>query len=432
MDWLYSLDILDGAFVGGVVAAGVAVLVVLIAARSDRWRVQRLLLAAAAGTLVGLTFYVVWDAADFLGLYLPEDVGRLLMATCAAGGVALACLWDRRAWRRALAAAGVLVVAVSGGTAINAYFGYDRTLGALVGVSTGAPIDLGALAKDVGPARGASAGKLLSGWTPPAGMPAVGRRGTVQIPSNGFPARRAGVYLPPAALTAHPVRLPLVILMMGDPGTPDPGAVANVLDAFAATHRGLAPIVVVADQIGTNGDPACADSTTYGPAESYILDDVIPWARRTFNVLGDAAHTAIGGYSNGGACAFKLAAERPALFGAMFSASGEEYPGAESPQSVITDVFHGDVKAFDAAKPAAILARHRGAYSHITAVFTVGSGDPTFTPGVRRAEQAAKAAGMAASFRTVPGAGHVHGAIGGGFREAFEVLFPVLGLGGQQ
>ncbi|MDP9884905.1 enterochelin esterase-like enzyme [Sinomonas atrocyanea] len=432
MDWIYSLDILDGAFVGGAVAAGVAVLVVLVAARSDRWRVQRLLLAAAAGTLVGLTFFVSWDAADALGLYLPEDVGRLLMATCAAGGVAIACLWDRQAWRRALAAAGVLVIAVSGGAAVNAYFGYDRTLGALAGVSTGPPIDLGALPQGAGPVKGAAAGKLLSAWTPPAGMPAVGRRGTVQIPSNGFAARRAGVYLPPAALTAHPVRLPLVVLMMGYPGTPDPGAVANVLDAFAAAHRGLAPIVVVADQIGTKGDPACADSTTYGPAESYILDDVIPWARRTFSVLGDAAHTAIGGYSNGGACAFKLAAERPALFGAMFSVSGEEYPGAESPQAAIADVFHGDVKAFDAAKPAAILARHHGRYSHITAVFTVGSGDPTFTPGVRRAEQAAKAAGMAASFRTVPGAGHVHGAIGGGFRTAFEVLLPVLGLGGQK
>lgn len=432
MDPIYSLDIVNGTFVAGAVAAAGAVLVALVAARSSRWRAQRLLLAAAGGVLVGFTVAAVWNAADALGLLLPDDVGRLLAATTGAVGVALACLWDPPVWRKALAAVSVVVLLASGGIAINAYFGIDRTLGALVGVTTGPPIDLGGVAKGVKPERGAAADKLLDEWQAPAGMPATGRKGTVEIPSSGFVARRAGVYLPPAALTDAPPRLPLVILMMGFPGTPDPGIVAEVLDPFAATHRGLAPIVVVADQIGTKGDPACADSAAYGPAESYILKDVLPWAQRTFNVLSDAAHTVIGGYSNGGACAFKFTAERPDLFGAMFSASGEEYPGASTPQAAIATVFKGDVKAFEAAKPANILARHPGKYSHITAVFTAGSGDPTFAPGVRRAEQAARKAGMTTYYRTVAGAGHVRGAISGGFRAAFDILSPVLGLGGQK
>lgn len=424
MDWFYSITIVDAPIVAGMAVLAAAVFIVLVAARSTRWRVLRLLIAASGGAILGLTVMVVWNAVDAYDLVLPADVGRLLMAAGAAIGVAVACFWDPAVWRKVLAGIGVVVFSLAAGISINAYFGIDRTVGALFGVTTGPSIDVGSVAKG----QDAEAKKPLYEWTPPADMPAVGRRGTVDIPSSGFAARKAGLYLPPAALTREPPRLPLVVFMMGYPGTPDPAAVSDLLDSFAAAHRGLAPIVVVADQVGVRGDPACADSALFGPAETYILKDVVPWAKRSLNVIDERAATTIGGYSNGGACAAKFAAERPDLFGSLFSISGEEFPGAENPQAALRDVFRGDSAAFEAAKPASILARHPGAYAHMTAVFTAGTDDPGFAPGVQRAAQAAEKAGMKVYYRRIAGAGHVRGAVEGGLREAFDILYPVLGL----
>lgn len=424
MEFVLALDIVDGPLVVGTFVVACAVLAVLLAARTPRWRLLRLLIAASGGALVGFAFAVIWNTAGAFDLYLPAGVVRRLAATGAALGIATACFWDPPAWRKVLAGTAIPVVALAGGLQINSYFGLDRTVGALMGVTTGPTIDVGSVPQGEEPRPD----EKLYEWTPPAGMPAAGRRGAVEIPSSGFAARKAALYLPPAALVPDPPRLPLLVFMMGYPGSPDVTAIANLLDEFSAKHHGLAPIVVVADQVGTKGDPACADSKTYGPAESYILNDVVPWARRTLSVLADRDHTAIGGYSNGGACAFKFAAARPDLFSGLAAVAPEEFPGAESPGPAIRDVFRGDQQAFDAAKPASILARHRGSYGHITAIFTAGDQDPTFAPGVQRAARTAEAAGMKVTYRVIPGAGHVKGALEGGLRPVFDILYPALEL----
>ncbi|GAB3277757.1 alpha/beta hydrolase-fold protein [Sinomonas notoginsengisoli] len=424
MDFLLGLEIVDGPLVLGTLVIACVFVAVLLAARTTRWRLLRLLIAASGGALVAFAFTVVWNAVGAFDLYLPAGIVRRLMGTGAALGAVIACFWDPPLWRKVLAAVAIPVVALAGGIQVNSYFGLDRTVGALFGVTTGQTIDVGSVAKGEEPDRE----KKLYEWTPPAGMPAGGRRGSVEIPSSGFAARKAALYLPPAALVPEPPRLPLLVFMMGYPGTPDVTAMADFLDEFARQHHGLAPIVVVADQVGTKGDPTCADSIAHGPAESYILNDVVPWARHALNVFGDSAHTAIGGYSNGGACAFKFVATRPDLFSGLAAVSPEEFPGAESPGPALRDVFRGDQKAFDAAKPASILALHPGSYGHVTAVFTSGDQDPTFAPGVERAAKAAEAAGMHVAYRVVPGAGHVKGALEGGIRPVFDILYPALEL----
>jgi len=46
------------------------------------------------------------------------------------------------------------------------------------------------------------------------------------------------------------------------------------LDAYAANHEGLAPIVVVADQLGTpTANPLCLDSAL-GKSETYLARDL--------------------------------------------------------------------------------------------------------------------------------------------------------------
>jgi hypothetical protein len=62
------------------------------------------------------------------------------------------------------------------------------------------------------------------------------------------------IYLPPAALSDRPPALPVMELLAGQPGSPsrliDAGNIAATMNAYAAKHDGLAPIVLVPDQNG--------------------------------------------------------------------------------------------------------------------------------------------------------------------------------------
>ncbi|OZB87966.1 MAG: hypothetical protein B7X41_10640, partial [Microbacterium sp. 14-71-5] len=121
---------------------------------------------------------------------------------------------------------------------------------------------------------------LFETWTPPADLPSEGTvtllTGEERIPSSaGFAPRDASLYRPPAALVPDPPALPLVVFMMGEPGDPDPSFVADAMDRLAAAHHGLAPIVIVADQLGSeDGNPACVDSAAYGGVETYFTQDI--------------------------------------------------------------------------------------------------------------------------------------------------------------
>ena len=53
------------------------------------------------------------------------------------------------------------------------------------------------------------------------------------------------------------------------------GHLASVMDEFAASHGGIAPIVVAADQLGgSNRNPMCVDSAAFGKSATYLLQDV--------------------------------------------------------------------------------------------------------------------------------------------------------------
>ncbi|TFC16640.1 hypothetical protein E3O19_06870 [Cryobacterium algoritolerans] len=264
----------------------------------------------------------------------------------------------------------------------------------------------------------------------PTDMPSVGAISSVQIPAtlSGFVARDAQVYLPPAALVPNPPALPFVLMMMGQPGEPDAGPIKGVLDAFAAQHGGLAPIVVVADQLGDpNVDSLCLDTDQFGQVETYLERDVVNWARGNLHIQADRVHWTVAGFSNGGQCAISLAAKYPQVWGNVIDASGTTYAGIESETEVLADVFGGDQTAYDATKPATVLAA--GRYPDSAAVFTVGTDDQVMEPGMRELSIDAQAAGLAMTYYEVPGEGHSVEALTGGLTLAFDVLSSRLGLG---
>jgi len=385
-------------------------------------------LSAGAGAVssVGLWLICVrW--LDLFGGGLGVPTYLWLAATLAAVAVGTAALFRKGALRRVAAIFAIISSAAAGTLGINAGFGLNHSIGNLLNIVVEKPLRLPA--PSAGPQNpDASAQPLWETWSPPADMPARGRTGTVAIPNDNsrFNARSAGIYLPPAALTAKPPRLPVVLMLMGHPGNPDPMPIAQVLDAYATEHHGLAPIVLVADQVGTEvKDTGCVDSRV-GKARTYLTQDVIPWMRSHLNVTRDARLWTIAGYSNGGQCAISLGAEHPELFGAVISVSGEEYPGATNPTDALKRLFDGDAQKFEQAKPLTLLAQRR--YSGTTAVFTAAKDDPRYLSVAERFTAAAQAAGMNAQLRELPHGGHGAAALTGGLQAAFAITYPVLEL----
>ncbi len=421
-----ALDISSGPFYLSVMVLGSVFLVVLFLRPSNRWTITAVA-ALLAGALLGfLTVWLVEDVFDVFRIGFTAGTWFWVIVIFAALALAVTSFRHSARWRQLVAAMSIpvfLLVAVLG---INAEFGLNKTLGSLLGISTEATIEL---AKPAHPASTAPAGPLYSRWKAPADMPATGKTGTQPIAgiTSGFTARDAAIYLPPAAQTANPPQLPVVVMLMGQPGAPTTEFVAPILDKYAAEHGGLAPIVVVADQIGPDqNDTLCLNTAKFGNVESYVNTDVVNWVKSNLNVLPDRKFWTIAGYSNGGQCSISFGAKHPEIWGNILDISGEEFPGAEQPAENLADIFGSDQAAYDAQKPINIMAK--ALYRDTTAIFTVGSDDTEYVSQAKTVEAAAKAAGMNTTYFEVLNGGHVIGALNGGLEKGFEILYPRLGL----
>ncbi len=428
-DLVLRINVIDGPFLITVYALAVAVFIYLLG-RGPGWSwVLTVIVLLIVGAIIGAG--VLWTAVNVLDVFGgPVDEAAWLWVPAAFAGFALALwnLWYSRWWRKLIAVLAVPIFALTALLGINASYGLNRTLGSLLGVSTAGTIDLDEPEGTPGPDP---TEPIYLTWTPPDDLPAAGRIGTpsggVPNANSGFPARPAQLYLPPAALVDEAPRLPLVIMMMGQPGDPDASFIGDVLDEYAAEHDGLAPIVLVVDQLADpSQDPLCLD-TDLGEVETYVMQDVVSWARQQLHVLQGPRFTTVAGYSNGGGCAAYFGAKYPEVFGNILAVSPVEYAGAERPDEVLADVFLGDQAAYDAVKPANIMAS-KAPYPDTTAIFTVGADDATFGPGAQRLADAALQAGMASTFFSVPDADHGVSGLLGGLDEGFAVLYPRLGL----
>jgi len=432
-NWVWGLEVIDGPLpyaVWGLTA--LSAIILLIRSPRDGWWL-RALVGLVGGALIGVAAVLIANATSAFGDALPPAVMWWVAGAFAVIGLAIVSMWKSRVWRKIVAAVAILLALASAALGVNAAFGIDRTLGDMVGISSLDKIDdLG------GPHPSPTAtGPLYESWKPPADMPSKGKVGLLSganaIPSSaGFKPRDASIYLPPAAQVKDAPPLPIVVMMMGMPGNPDPSFIAAALDDLAAKNKGLAPIVIVADQLGDpSQDPVCADSKKYGGVATYFNKDIVDYAKSKLNVLDDPQYWTITGYSNGGACAFTWAAQHPEIWGNLVDISGDEFPGVENQNAAINDVYAGDKAAYEASMPTAWLQKNAGKYANHVAVFTVGQNDPGFLPGAERNSKLAEGAGFVTTYYVVPGAGHVADALNGGLPKAFEVLYPHLGLAPQ-
>lgn len=416
----------------GIVLAALAVLVVR--RRRGRpatwWR--DVLLAASAGALTGAAILLIVD--DWWH-EIPGGVPRggrtwVLLATTVLGLVALN-LFRTRPRRKVLAVAVVPPVVAVAVVGVNASYGIMHSLGELLDKPVAQVIDVADLPPVGDPGAPDRLGDswLADSWTAPAGLPGEGRRVSLHIPGtvSGFAARAANIYLPPAALVDDAPVLPVVVLMMGQPGTPDATYVADALDAKAAGHGGLAPIVVVADQTGSPWtDTLCMDTPQRGNVETYINTDVVAWIKRHLRVTADRTGWTVAGYSNGGLCAARFAARHPQVWGNALDISGEEFPGSDHPEQHLAEIFGGDQAAYDRERLPRQLAAARLTDTWI--VTTVSADDPLHVPGERRVAAAARAGGARSYYLEFPGGGHGVDTVRQALDQGFDILYPRLGL----
>lgn len=443
-----DINIIDGQVVFGFVVGSVLAIAYLVFRRVPRGiplgqRVPRahpvrrwaiiVAVGAAGGATVAVIVLVLTEVVfNVFGLPLDPDTRAWVIGAFAAIGIAVVNLGRGRWWRRVVAACSIALFVVTAAIGINAGYGLNPTLASILGVQTAPALALPVPTPSPtprAPVPPAPPKPLWQTWRAPADMPAVGRMGTVVVPAtaSGFVARPAYLYLPPAALVADPPALPVLIMMMGQPGGPDSSTrYIATLDKFAAAHHGLGPIVLTIDQIGSPAkNPLCIDSPA-GRVYTYVMTDVVNYVRSSLHAASGRLNWAVGGYSNGGECALSFGAKHPDVFGSIVDISGEIGPSLGSAATTIRLGFGGNAAAYTAEQPLTIMKDSH--YTDTLAVFTDGSADSYYGPEGATAEAAAKAAGMTTARFVGQGIGHRADAIVYGLPMALPLLYPRWGL----
>ena len=152
------------------------------------------------------------------------------------------------------------------------------------------------------------------------------------------------VYLPPAYDAEPKRRFPVVFVLTGFTGrgrmllndNPWSPALDDRMDALIAAG---APetILVMPDCYTRFGGSQYVDSAATGRYETHLLEELVPWADRTWRTLAAREHRGIAGKSSGGFGAMRLGMRRPDVFGALACHSGDmlfeycyqvDFPGA--------------------------------------------------------------------------------------------------------
>lgn len=417
LDW----SLLHGAFPVVTGVAGALALIALLWPRGParRWWLRSVPLAMAVAVLGAAVVAVVFRTV------LAEPLPRAGTAWSAGAlaGVTLAVAALRAGNRRLVAAAAALVVVLAAASGVNRYYGEVPTVRTALGLGYTDQLEV------LPPART----RLVapSDWAPPAGMPATGRVVQVDIPGrvSGFDARPGWVYLPPAYLGSTRARLPVLVLLGGQPGGPsdwlDGGQLAARMNRYAAAHRGLAPVVVMPDDLGSEfADPLCLDSAL-GNAATYLAVDVPNWVGDRLQV---GAGRAVGGLSYGGTCALQLALTVPSVYPTFVDISGQAEPTLGTREATVAAAFGdgpGAGAAFRAVNPLDLLATRR--YPATAGAIVVGAQDREFRADATAVLAALRAAQVPATFTEVPGS-HTWGAWGPGLEATLPWLGTRLGL----
>ncbi|MFI6938110.1 alpha/beta hydrolase [Streptomyces sp. NPDC050418] len=404
LDW----SLVDGWLPVTLRVLGLLALAFLLVTRDRRWWTRWLPAAfVLAALLTYLAKVIVNDWWQPFPDELPFEVlfrtGLLLLGLLLAAFKMRFLHWPGRLG----AVLAALLVALYAMNQVNIYYDNYPTIRTLLGPDT---VSLKDATGTEEPVLDVPEGRTIEDvWHPPKGLPEQGTVSRTPIPGtkSGFEAQTAYVYLPPAYRASPRPLLPVLVLMPGQPGAPEnwitSGQLPTAMDAFAAKHRGLAPIVVVADPLGSPFDnPLCVDGKR-GNVQTYLAEDVPHWITTHLQTAKDRTQWAIAGLSNGGTCSLQIAVNAPQRYGAFIDISGEAEPTLGSHEETVRSVFGGDEAAYRKVSPLEVMARRT--FPDTAGVFVAGTDDSVYRPQAKVVYDAARKAGMQVRLMELPG-GH--------------------------
>lgn len=439
MDWFYNIKLLEGWLPTTLKIATLIGFVAVIALKSKDGWLNPLLKQFGWGFIGTIGGYVlIWLLSDVFMVF-GVSLGRVIEFNIAFGigfiAALIAMCFDSGTLRRVLAIITAILTLITFALRVDIIYGEYATVGSLFGRNAFAALE----SKNVHKAS-ATQPNTVDEWKKLGQenkLPEMPKRGivrSVDIPATAshFKARTANVYLPPAALTKNPPRLPVMIVMAGQPGTPDrffsAGELGQKLDDYAAKHYGLAPIAVSPDQNGTiTHNSLCSDTPVFGNAETYLTKDVTNWIKTTLPVEKTPDKWLIGGYSQGGTCATQLGPAYPNLYGHIYSAGGEIEPTDGSHKSTVKRFFGGDEKEFDKHVPISIIRSH--APSTQTWFSAAGQLDTKSQKNQKAISMEAMKAGMSVTTVVVKGTAHDWHTVNAGMTAQIDLFGTETGLG---
>ena len=341
-------------------AAAVAVLAA-IGWRTRQWRLVWLPLSVTAGAVAAMAAHTYMNSQGLASDPAPARLW-LWVAVCV-GALAVAVLGWRGArwWRRALSMLAIPLTLAGVLLTLNQWVGYYPTVQAAWNALTAGP-----LPDEVD----AAALPGLRNTAPP-----TGKLVKVDIPytASGFKHRGEYVYLPPAWFAgATPPSLPAVMMIAGEFNTPADwirsGNIMPVIDGYAASHGGQAPLLVFVDAGGRfNNDTECVNGPR-GNAADHLTADVRPYVVDHFGASASAAAWGVVGWSMGGTCAVDLTVMHPELFSTFVDIAGDHGPTAGIKEQTIERLYGGDPAQWATYDPATVMAKH-GPYSGVAGWF---------------------------------------------------------------
>jgi S-formylglutathione hydrolase FrmB len=368
--WAGALDrvpLLNGTVAAGVEATGAALLVASWWLRDRRWYARVLPgTLLAVGALVGVIAFALWVTETVTDAYPPSFALWVGTSFAAVATCPLVLRHPRPgrtvAWRKAAVVAAVPLTLAGAFLLIDQEYGIWPQIGDVLGHTGGV----------VGP----------QGLRSPVGGGGPPRQGVIvrlDAPAtrSGFQHRPGVVFLPPAYFGPRGADLPVLVMLVGTPGTPinwlRAGHGQATDDAYAAAHGGVAPVLVVVDQNGSaTADTECVDGPR-GNAETYLSVDVPAFITGTLHIHADPARWGIVGFSEGGTCALTMVLRHPGIYRHIVDLGGDQQPNLGNPAHTLAALYGGDVTAQREHDPARLLAtRH---YRGVTAWFGAGVDD---------------------------------------------------------
>lgn len=435
MDWFFKIQIISGWLPKTMLVLSVIGLAIVVVLKSKKGWLKPLLKQIGFGVIgLALGGLVVWLLSDVFKVF-GVSLGWVVMTTIAVGvGVIsslAAAIVQSKGLRRGMAAVTIVFALIYCCISVDKIYGEYTTVGSLFGVPQFSRLDEDSVH---------DASMSVAQWRKLAAhddlptMPKKGEVHSIKIPAtkSGFGARTADVYLPPAALSDTPPALPVMIVLAGQPGSPDryfsAGQLGKMLNNYAAKHDGLAPIAVSPDQNGALvHNTLCTDTKVYGNAETYLVHDVTSWVKSSLPVAKSSQQWLIGGFSQGGTCATQLGPAYPNIYGHVFSAGGEIEPSDGSHKKTVQRYFDGKEAEFDKHVPINIIKAN--APSKQIWFSAAGEWDGKSQKNQIAISKAAMDAGMSATTVVVKSTGHDWHTVQAGMEAQIDMFGAETGLG---